>query len=160
MLPTFDAVTEILKVTANEILKANQDESRSQGLTRAKSQKQVLSFKTSRWPLSDRLTTSKWPFQTRRSSVAGNEISKLESGLDSTSKSFKLRRQCRLSDLPSRIKKFSETWNHNLSKNSLKWTAFSQNKDIWPQTDIFPPILPQKSEAGYQAWRQEMKEKK
>lgn len=42
MLPTFDAVTEILKVTANEILKANQDESRAQGLTRAKSQKQVL----------------------------------------------------------------------------------------------------------------------
>ena len=43
MLPTFDAVTEILKVTANEILKANQDESRAQGLTRAKSQKQVRS---------------------------------------------------------------------------------------------------------------------
>ena len=42
MLPTFDAVTEILKVTANEILKANQDESRAQGLTRAKSQKRVL----------------------------------------------------------------------------------------------------------------------
>ena len=41
MLPTFDAVTEILKVTTNEILKANQDESRAQGLTRAKSQKQV-----------------------------------------------------------------------------------------------------------------------
>ena len=41
MQPTFDAVTEILKVTTNEILKANQDDSRSHGLTRAKSQKQV-----------------------------------------------------------------------------------------------------------------------
>ena len=80
-------------------------------------------------------------FQTRRSSLAGNEISKLESGLDSTSKSFKLRRHCRLSDLPSRIKKFSETWNQNLSKNSQKWTVFSQNKDIWPQKGIFQTLV-------------------